>query len=133
MDEPLQDLLKRIEAAAGPSVELDARIACALNDWPVPGGEHVHWPMLAQSQGAKPWSQSLDWALALVEEKLPKTWWKLEATGGEPGSGKTFFHANTFDATDNKSFGIARTPALAVLSALLRAMISARQPKGGEG
>jgi hypothetical protein len=66
------DLIARLENASEPSIELDARIACALNDWPVPGGEHVHWPMLAQSQGARPWTYSLDEALTLAEEKLPK-------------------------------------------------------------
>lgn len=59
------DLIEMLQKAKRGGVELDARIACQQNNWPVPRGT-PNWTMLGQAQGARRWTESLDLALELL-------------------------------------------------------------------
>jgi hypothetical protein len=65
MPTDLTELIERLEKATGPDRELDAAIRDALYS----PSARVGWP---------PYTASLDAALALVEEKLPCQWVRLD-------------------------------------------------------
>jgi hypothetical protein len=114
----------RLEGASGGSVDLDAHVYCALNPGWRPGiGIQVgavisHGAM----RGVKPYTSSLDAALALVEEKLPGWRWSI---GGPYPSG--LYRAGFFGSAEADWQAIhapvyARTAPIAVLIALLRSL-----------
>lgn len=134
----LTDLLARVEAATGPDRELDGDIALACGAvvdpaernlmgivtvpawWTMPRASCAKWP-----HRTTPWplTASIDSALALAERVLPGWAWMLrgsfaklwEPHGKPPG--------NDFDA-------MGRSPALAIIAAILKALIAAdtREP-----
>lgn len=138
----LQDLLTRVEQAQEGSRELDAEIAVALRY----GGErYPNKPLgtfspghVQADLGRDGWSvgwtvpaftTSLDAALALIERKLPGWWWEVAHGTAHKGAGPYWASvynnetlAATFDGTPDEAPG--KTPALALVAALLRALSS---------
>lgn len=123
----LQSLLERVEGATGADREIDSRLnRLAYGDTP------VLWPKGSRS---KPYTASLDAALALVERVLPG---HLIALAGpwryadhHPKAGQPIWNAELhedFEAvcvTDLEARGA--TPALAAIAALLHAKIAELQ------
>jgi hypothetical protein len=118
------ELLARVEAAMGPDRELDRDLA----EWAYPdlltrerrsvGGEAFSWmhPRYGLTR-CEPYTASLDAALALVERCLPGRSWDLSFTLGD----QPYYMANLlWPAREFRA--VARTPALALLAALLRAL-----------
>jgi hypothetical protein len=132
----LKSLLERVEKATGPDSALDVAIACTLLDarqhkaWNAANGlrprgapplpDDVFW-----MRHARPYTSSLDAALALVEEKLPGWDWSLHFDNGEALAG---IQPPSEDGC-NFSDCSGATPALALLHALLRAL--GQQDTGG--
>lgn len=115
----LSDLLARVEAADGPDMELDADLYLALV-----GSNIRSWDMPPEP------TNSIDAALALVEEKLPGCAIDMRLHEDD---------AQAVIATGALSYknGDGVTLPLAVLSALLRALISqqsaSQQSEVGDG
>jgi len=119
MQGDLTALIERVENATGPDRELDAAIRDALYE-PVKRGA---WT---------PFTSSLDAALALVEEKLPGTFWhvaKGRTRPDEPLFGAELVspeHGGVNVAVEHES-----SVALALILALLRALSARDQQDGG--
>ena len=143
MSADLQSLLARVEAASGPDRLLDAEIEVAARwiDAARAGlaPEHrARWRVLTglrvgavESQGtsynAKPFTASVDAALALVERVLPGWQWDVGYLPNQPEIG---FLAEIWPPGDpvNDVSGAGKTAPLAILAALLKAKIA----QGGE-
>lgn len=128
----LANLLERVEKAEGADRELDARLFAALaardpdrlaaliaeraDQFP----DRNVWLEGARDWQVKPYTASLDAALALVERKLPGWTWRLDSpdTPSEPA------FARLSGPERRSGVGWAKTPALALLAALLRALIA---------
>jgi hypothetical protein len=139
----LTDLLARIEKADGPDRKMDARIHVALcQPGPADGDDARRFRMPARNMDyedverghywyvqrsgkslhrAPYYTASLDAAIALVEAKLPGWGWSVGHSDG-------YLPEGTLYAKEGPRFGVshskAETPALALLSALLRALIA---------
>jgi hypothetical protein len=131
MTEPVitPELLARVEAATGPDRELDTAIAIALR---IGAEGYPKFPLgsfkagyVQADMGRDGWSvgwhiqpltASLDAALALVERVLPGWWWMLRS-----GDGYDAVLTPTWRSQDGV-VGEHKTPALALLSAMLRAL-----------
>lgn len=110
----LTAFLARLEAAEGPNRVLDADIKRYLA--PTERG---------YNQVSPPYTASLDAALALCERVLPKSGWGLQSnTKGQRGQPRDCFWATVGMYEPGRYDGAASTPALALLSALLRALIA---------
>jgi hypothetical protein len=125
----LPDLLAGVEAAEGPDREIDAEIAVALSGdpeaWVVnPSPQSIFGPVAGwwrtgddKSHDAPTYTASLDAALGLVERVLPGFWWDLDCRG--------WAHIGPEYRPLNMPPGSwGKTPALAILSALLKALIA---------
>ncbi len=156
----LSDLLARVEKATGRDDKLDADLAVQLRGWCLHekteySGAQSDTGFTCVACGADSWGNksrnglnqtlycmpppaytaSLDAALALVEEKIPKANWRITRTGGDwrPGFAHTAFvkgpHSGAGDHEDGSpsAKGDGTTPPLAVLSALLRALIATEE------
>lgn len=101
----IAELLERVEGATGPDRELDAAIECALaSTW----GSAIN---------PRPYTASLDAALALVERVRPGWTWE---GGRDPAKASwAYLYAKIDGPTFSAS---APTPALALLAALLRSL-----------
>lgn len=131
----LRPLLDRIEKAEGPDRELDLLIWVALvanpskeynwsdGVWFKDHGEKdrgPYWRACDHTKEAPFYTASLDAALALVERVRPGHWWSIEHVGGAPPAG--FAKARIF--TPEVAYSASgSTPALALLSALIRSLI----------
>lgn len=137
----LQSLLERVEKAEGASSELDEAVALALCD------EHRFAQLAGATDGvgcmmyryghhafhsALRVTASLDAALALVERVLPG--WAVDITRfSRTGLGRARLWQN-YDGLREYCCDRAATPALALLAAMLKALISqATVSIGGEG
>ena len=133
----LLELLERVKAAAGPDRELDAAITIALGDGPGEG-----WTLITQDKPGvfnmdagrwingcrirtpKPFTASIDAALALVERKLPDFAYQLTNDYG----GLNRVHINVapgcegFPPAGMNVSEDAETMPLAILVALLTAL-----------
>lgn len=159
----LSELLERVEKASGPDRELDAELCLALGDFPqiqvswtggpfrsdLDGGwrlrpqskGYVEHPLWIDSWGrpigaqAKPYTASVDAALALVERVLPG--WGVVITKPLDGGGYAEVFSReglSFDPNGDKNVSLGEwleqgkpqreTPALALLAAMLRALIA---------
>lgn len=120
----LAGLLARVEAATGADIELDEAISLALcdehrfmqlADAPVGAGCEMYRFGPRGFHSALRVTASLDAALALVERVLPGMLWAKNYEGGfriyQPGVSGFFS-------------GYAKTPALALLAAMLKALIA---------
>jgi hypothetical protein len=133
----LQELLSRVEKAEGPDRELDREICLAAR-------ENVSTDPLSgfvwRPNGGGGWSDvpdltaSLDAALALVERVLPGSY--VELSGPRkylhiptPVPNRWKAYIATFNHDGDKT-GWAATPALALLAALLRALMSTHSEEG---
>ena len=129
----LTDILARLEAATGPDQELDKLIGAALGSNP-----HITGPVSAAGVGITRYDHitaSLDAALALVERVLPGWAWAI--FGPDPSFGLPMCEASL--APGDAFSGVkvdGPTPALALLIAMTRALISTpdtSERTGGEG
>lgn len=129
MTNTLQSLKGRIEAATGPDLELDLAIYGALifkdMDQLAPGETN---PM------PKPYTASIDAALALVERLLPGWAWRIEYWPSAPVTddhlpamvemwerdAEGWYHSPLIRINNARG----ATPALALLSALVSALIA---------
>jgi hypothetical protein len=136
----LQALLARIEAAEGADREIDLAIGLALAGWEVAKHDLGHgdedyldtghmlypWPASA-GQDYDAFTASLDAALALVERVLPGWTMACDATVPEMGIDWELFEP----IPDGARFtGTHAKHALALLSALLRALIALSETQG---
>jgi hypothetical protein len=126
----LTDLLARLEAAEGPGIVLETQIAIALRD----GAEgYPNFPLGSFRDGfvqanmgrhgwsvgwrVPPYTASLDAALALVERVLPGWGWAMSSSAAGP-FGVVFLPGERMREATHK------TPALALLCALVKALIA---------
>lgn len=137
----LHSLLTRVEAATGPDRELDAHIMCALNGYTMHEDSNPNDGIFAFWDGA-PWKStchnctiwpsptaSLDAALALVGEKLPGWDWSIHCDNGRAIAGIQPPSEDGCDLADCE----AATPALAICTAILRALIAKQEVEDAEG
>jgi hypothetical protein len=126
----LTELLERVKTATGSDRMLDLAIAQALNQpWQYTGEP-------PQEIFCARFTSSLDAALALVERVFPAAHW---ATGTVPDAGwqdakPGEFYASTGAKWTERHYGTGKTPALALLAALLSALaaqgdVGEHQPK----
>lgn len=134
----LEGLLARVEGAAGPDRELDKALWYKLIFDPALDRQDDSYLKLVGSP--LPWfTASLDAALALVERRLPTFTTDLTIYRTNAGEFKPHSLARLFCPYGEISEyrGDAKTPALALLAALLRALITQAQPsqtgESGEG
>jgi hypothetical protein len=112
----LSQLLSRVEEAQGPNYELEVDIARALEP-----------ERLARNSKPPPYTASLDSALALVERAVPDLTCLDQSfvKGNSPAYDVTMWREGSrFVSSAEHS-----TPALALLAALLRALISQQEEK----
>lgn len=147
MTADLQELLARVEKAGGPDRELDARIFCAVNgytfrshrpDLGPPPTARAYVAYYEPKNGEHPsaycpaFTASLDAALALVERVLPTFTADLTIYRTNGGEFKPHSLARLFcpygEIQEHR--GDARSPALALLAAALRALISNTEAAG---
>lgn len=126
----LRDLLVRVEAATGPDLELDGRIWCLRSGltfyrW---DGAGVVWKCAdgtirhSGSERISRYTASIDAAVALIERVLPHSLISLSND-----------HTEGWTAKVRLSYGKRMaTPALALLSALMKALI-AREEQNEQG
>lgn len=125
----LQKLLERVKAAKGPDRELDLAIAQSL----VP---HVLvMRQRADDSGADPYTYweytgSIDAAFALVERQKPDWRWYLADSDGQSDGRPvaSVYHPDSIYLTGSIPRSVGATPALALLTALLSALLS-QQPE----
>lgn len=143
--EGLPDLLERIEAATGSDRELDGRIWCAIN-----GYNFVAWdgagvvyrfrePGIRHMDAAhvQPVTRSVDSALALVERVLPGWTFTIARHYGHDNPTGPFYAdmasvewIQDLPGTEGQQAeAYGATPALALLSALLKALIAKASPQ----
>jgi hypothetical protein len=114
----MTDLIKRLEEAEEGSADLDREVERALGVIPVGVREDGTWGLKQ-----RPWTTSLDAALALAERVLPGLYmWKVEFDD-EPTSTPAW--AKVYAKRDGQSF--AHTPALALCAAVLKATDTGRE------
>lgn len=133
MQTDLKALQERVEAASGPDRELDALLWNFVDTRPLES-DGTDTPAIYKRCPDDPiafdvppiYTASLDAALALVEELLPD--WQMEQISWAPEKGgRVCAGMGNFGEGDAYLSGNGEpcsTPALAVLSALLRAMIA---------
>lgn len=106
---PLADLIARLEAATGPSRELDEAISVWLHNAANPGGRVVLWVAMP-----RPYTSSLDAAVTLVPEGH---WWSAGACQRENHA--TVAPEGVDDDRSHEGYGA--TVALALVIAALKA------------
>jgi len=121
----LTTLSRRVSEADGPSRELDGDVFEAVEN--VPCDRHVG-PFLigpnaiwGDAHGPRPvprYTASLDAVAALIAEKLPRFKWSLHKSGSPYVAGVT----KEAPIRTMPHMGVAKTPALALLSAALLAI-----------
>lgn len=129
----LQDLLERVEKAEGPDREIDVALWLHTTPGATRRGTHVkhahsdaEWDVDETRDATgylvvvPAYTASLDAALALVERKLPGWTWRLDS----PDSASEPAFARLSGPEWRSGAGWAKTPALALLAALLRALIA---------
>ncbi|MDP3492782.1 MAG: hypothetical protein Q8R82_06675 [Hyphomonadaceae bacterium] len=142
MGSELSELLARVEAASGPDRGIDARIYAALvNTYPhlndlVASRQKAHpnedaWKLGAVDWRVKPYTASVDAALALVERVLPDHDWIVE--GGKSGSNAVLLARVAEDDGPNAHTAQQATPALAICAALLLALASTQPAPARDG
>lgn len=134
----LAGLAARVAAATGPDRELDLWLTALLWDpWPNEDFDALKADIqrvgVDQMYVERPFTASIDASLALVERVLPEAVWEVQRYGGEwrPGYRYAARVARPYSGKDDHENGrprgkgdVASTPALALLSALLAALIA---------
>jgi hypothetical protein len=129
----LTSLSERVEGAGGPNLALEAEIWCAVNGYTFDqfDGAGIRYRDAAgryrhEAGAPPPYTASLDAALGLVDRVLPGAGWQVEtiAFGSRYGALVIRPHEVGYhEAT-------AATPALALISALLKALSEKDQANG---
>jgi hypothetical protein len=135
----LEELASRVEKAEGGSRELDALIFCAADS----NYKLVGSFMITYDDGKKRWrgfkvapavSSIIDEALELVEKMLPEWELDLKFPVSQDSDANAELSLYVDDVLSEMAVGIAPTPALALIAALLKALASrAPNPQGGKG
>lgn len=132
----LSDLLARLEAAEGANSGIDSALAVALGEWTPPRGftqprpEEYPWQWSKKQHNAyqphDPYTASLDASLALVERTAPTFTADLTIYRTNGGDFQPHALARLFCPYGEISEyrGDAKTPALALLCALVKALIA---------
>ncbi|MGR6533079.1 hypothetical protein [Brevundimonas sp. RM1] len=120
MTADLSALIARLEAAEVGSRELDAEI-----------GQSLGVAMCGDKDGAwgawdAHWTSSMDAALAIVERVLPGWRWSVQQLDPNYEASLTIPNGAFLLSSDTEVYAISKTPALALVIAILRA-------KQGEG
>lgn len=132
----IEELLRRVNRAMGPSRELDIALECALPNLSL--GEHSHRPSSAKGMVTcnypngrsstyvpRRFTLSIDDALSLVERAMPNASWSVRTTmEGLYAADVPFIKLKDMRPTPVTH----RTAPLAMLSALLTALIAQEQP-----
>jgi len=113
----LTTLSRRVSEAEGPSRELDVEIAEALGWREIGPGSWIR-PDGRQNIGVQSYTASIDVVAALIAEKLPGFKWSLHKSGSPYIAGVT----KEAPVRTMPHMGVAKTPALALLSAALLAI-----------
>ena len=132
----ISELLKRVREATGPDREMDALIVQAVvvpngrvikspfnGEWCIYDGEHQGKPRLWEQRGghrSEGWAltSSLDALAAFAKRVLPGWNWEI----GTGGTGWSIVWPNDGDRNEHQHNGVAATPALAFLAAILSAL-----------
>jgi hypothetical protein len=134
----LHELAALLDAATGPSREIDEAIAMALHLNPVPctdgpelTGQAAAWAGGGEWWDAPDWSFSTDAALALMGRLLPGWYWevwgeKVHDTGDDDCFGSCLCHSGN---PDDDVRANAPTAPLAILKALVPALITKETAK----
>lgn len=138
MQGDLTALIERVEKATGPDSALDVAIACTLLDarqhkaWNAANGlrprgapplpDDVFW-----MRHARPYTSSLDAALALVKEMLPGWTRAVDATAPECGIEVELFAPDDKVRTPHRTKATHDLETHATLLALLRALQSQQE------
>ena len=131
----LSDLRARLEAAAGPSREMDVRLDWTLkglsftddevveNARPRQATDNASVPMGCAADGwIEHYTASLDAALALVEKKLPGSGWDIDYfSKSSPPEARVYFEPRLYPRGRHR-MATGETPALAILIALVSAL-----------
>lgn len=140
--EKLQVLLERVKAASGPDREMDAAVWLALE----PGVTRKQWSYIHTASGQEcrmdetrdatgrlivvpSFTASIDAALALVERVLPGWFGKVSFNGR--GSFCWLWEPGVLDDDDDGKPIYGKTPALAILAALLTALAASKENTDG--
>jgi hypothetical protein len=140
----LEDLIERVEGATGASREIDWLISEHLGDvpehrvieigwdyvWHRRPGEYTLWKALdGEGRSVTHWSPpavtaSLDAVLALCERVLSGAQWDLERDAGATVVSAAVYGPEPLHGFPARYWAVKETAALALLSALLRALLS---------
>jgi hypothetical protein len=113
----MTDLIKRLEEATAGSADLDREVERALRVVPMGLREDGTW-----GQKQRPWTASLDAALALAERVLPGWCWMIERH--KNGTATAWLHE--WNAYGEGEQVVSNTPALALCAAILKATDTGR-------
>ncbi|WEX10345.1 hypothetical protein [Chelativorans sp. AA-79] len=132
----LRELIEKLEKAAGPELVLDGMIWCAVN-----GYEFVQWDGAGcvyrkvdgsswdrgikhiSAHEVRPYSASLDAAIALCERVLPGWSWECRVSGtGDKGQATVWNPRKAPGHNDEKRATNCATAAIALVLATLRAL-----------
>jgi hypothetical protein len=138
----LSELIKALETADGPSLHMDGVLWCVAN-----GYEFIEWNTTgcvyrggsdnrvyrADSTTVRPYTASVDAAIALCERVLPG--WRLGITQGDDDENSIDFQGNVWPGEqpfllELEQYGYHKMPAIALCIAILRARLS--QDGGGD-
>lgn len=146
----LRSLLERCEKASGPDRELDADLAVAmghfdyrlrygLEDCRIVRGRIIDANQVEVGVVGKggllfiddlpKFTASLDAAVALIEKALPGWDWRGQSMGSDGCFAEVWWHGWRDDTVIHAE---AKSPTLALLSALLKALIAREEQRAGE-
>ena len=128
------DIIKRLEDATGPDVELEGRIWCAANGYcfvmwdgagcvykEEPNGDIQHMRAITERR----YTASIDAAIALVERMLPG--WKIEIGIANDATCVLYSHDYSVRESVFGPTGQSKTVPIAILIALFRALEAKEQ------
>jgi hypothetical protein len=135
----LAELREEVEKATGPDRELDALIVVELEGWTFQkfkGDSRPYWRtpknsnqeswFMRENNGPPLYTASIEAAIALIEKMLTGENWQITSGATAIGSGPFVMHysARVFGETGDNPAYDKPTPALALCSALLAALIA---------
>ena len=128
MQGDLSALIERVEKATGP----DRGLSCAIGSFFGWQFEHKDgaWnkrPDVVFTLGLPDYTASLDAALELVEQQMAIEWPQYEVNARMIRSGDEWFHYWEITVPSREFQGRSKTPALALLQCLLRALQSQQE------
>jgi hypothetical protein len=112
----MTDLIKRLEEAKRGSADFDREVERALRVVPMGLREDGTW-----GQKQRPWTTSLDAALALAERVYPNGWLDLDVRPGRTSHARQCFEGNRAHHAEHAS------PIIAACIAILKATVTGRE------